>query len=119
MGLVDNLMIHPATITRKGRTGAPDAHGVPMTEEGTSTSTVCYLSQGGVLGSQRSEDTVGREAEELQYTVFFPATVEVDGTDVVTTDGVTFEVVGPPWYARNPLDDTVDHIEANLRVITG
>lgn len=119
MGIVDNLMTHPASITRKARTGSLDAHGVPLIEDIAGMTTVCYLSQGGQVGSQRSEVTAGREAEEESFVAFFPADVQVDGTDTVTIDGVSYEVIGPSWFARDPLTDTVDHAEANLRVVTG
>lgn len=119
MGIVDNLMTHPATIIRRDRTGTLDDHGVPMVEAASGVTTVCYLDQAGVAGSQRVEENAGREYQELGYTGFFPATADLDGTDAVVVDGITYEVVGPPWYARDPLTDTVDHVELNLRVGTG
>lgn len=119
MGIVDNLMTHEATIVRKARTGTLDDHGVPLQESSSGVTTVCYLDQGGQVGSQRSEQTVGREAEIESFVGYFPASVNLDGTDVVVVDGIDFEVMGPPWYARNPLTDAVDHCELNLRRITG
>jgi hypothetical protein len=114
VGIVDNLMTHPASITRRSRTGTPDTHGVPLAETTAPVAVLCYLEQTG-----SSEVTAGREATIGDYRAYFPAGTELDGTDIVTIDGTDYEVVGPPAAPRNPLTNAVDHIMCSLRVTTG
>lgn len=114
MGIVDDLMVRPCTITRNARTGSEDAYGMPLVVGTSQAATVCYVEQ-----EDASEVTGGREAEVQTFRGYFPAGTEFDGTDVVTVGTSTFEVIGPPWDAHDPFSDTFDHVEVSMREVTG
>lgn len=47
-----------------------------------------------------------------------PVTIDLEGSDRLTVDGETYEVVGPPWPVRHPITGEVSHIEARVRQVS-
>lgn len=57
------------------------------------------------------------EATDL---LIVPTGLTLTADDVVIDDlGLTYQVIGPPSYVRNPRLNTVDHIEATLKRSAG
>lgn len=107
---VDHLLTSSATITTVTDTGSADAFGDP-THVTTTTTFACWLSQ-----SQRSESTANANTQQETWTLYLEAAAAtVDGYDRVTVDGVTYELDGPPWPARNPRTRLISHVECTLR----
>lgn len=102
------LMTQTATITPQAGT---DAYGDPL-PAGTPFDVACWLFQ-----TRRDEKRtiVGEDMQAETWTLYLPPGTTVDGNDNVAVDGVTYEVVGPPWPAFNPRSRKVTHIEATLR----
>lgn len=106
------LLSRTATISGRSQTGPPDEYNMP-TWVATSSTASCYLEQ-----TERREVTVGRETQLATHLVIFPSGTVLDGSDLVTIDGTTYEVLGPPWSVDQP-GSGEHHIEANLRELTG
>lgn len=87
----------------------PDEYGNPG-EDTTTTTASCELQQ-----TRRDEETVDADVQQETWTLFLEPAATIDGGDRVTVDGVTYEVIGPPWPARHPRRGTVTHIEATVR----
>lgn len=114
------LFTRTATITHvEPDDDNPDEYGNPG-EATTVTTAPCELQQ-----VTRSEDTVASAQQSEDWALFvdpmgedeggYLIEVELEGSDRVEVDGITYEVVGPPWQARNPRTQVVTHIEARLR----
>lgn len=114
------LMTLEATITRRTMPADPDVdeYGNPIPTETTIT-VACELQQ-----ASRSEQTVDANWQIGDWNLYLAPTdsdgneTELDGSDTVTVDGVPYEVVGPPWPARNPRTGVLSHIEARLRKVS-
>jgi hypothetical protein len=98
-----------ATITHVAQSGAPDDYGDP-TEQTSTTTALCEFQQ-----QQRSEDTVDADRQSESWTLFVEPDATIDGGDRIEIDGVTYQVDGPPWHARNPRTQIETHIEARVR----
>lgn len=53
------------------------------------------------------------------WRLFFLPDVDVHTGDAIVVDGHTYELTGEPWEARNPLTQTVSHIEASVERVAG
>lgn len=103
------------TVTVEHRTeGTLDVYGDPVT---TTTSTVTVL--GELQQLDRYEYTEDRNTQRADWLLLLPAGTTIDGTDRVTVDGTTFEVVGPPEPVWHPWKQRVDHVEARVRRTDG
>lgn len=113
-----HLLPLTATVTRVEQTGPPDAFGDP-TEVTTTATYQCWIWRG-QAESAINEQTVNENVQADQYRAVFEADAagSIDGTDRVTVDGLTYEVVGPTWSALNPRTNQVQHVEALLRRVT-
>ena len=109
--LIDRLLRVPITITSVSATGAPDEFGDP-TEETSTISTLGYAWQ-----VSRTDDTANTDLQTEEWRVALPADLAgtVDGGDRLSVEGIDFEIFGPPWPARNPRTNRVEHLEATLR----
>ena len=112
------LMSRTCTITRRVNGDDVDDYGNPVPAESTITA-LCELQE-----ASADEDTVDADRQVGDWNLFVAPTASsagqtvvtsFDGSDTVTVDGVTYEVVGPPWPARNPLTQTLTHIQARVR----
>lgn len=111
------LMTREAIITRRSVPADPDVdeYGNPQLEEST-IRVSCELQQ-----ASRSEQTVDADWQIGDWNLYLAATdldgneTEIEGSDVVTIDGVDYEVIGPPWPARNPRTGALSHVEARVR----
>lgn len=85
-----------------------DEYGDP-TETTTTTEVRCLIQQ------NRSDETdgLGQVLTET-WSLFLPSGTIVDGSDRITVDGATYELVGPPWPAWHPTRHAVSHIEATV-----
>lgn len=107
---VAHLLTSTATVTVVADTGSPDAFGDPTPTTSTQTF-ACWLSQ-----TQRSEATANADVQHETWVLYLEvAAAGVEGFDRVTVDGITYELDGPPWPARNPRTRLVTHVECTLR----
>lgn len=106
---ITRLLTLTATITHVAQTGAVDTYGNPT--EQTSTSTAAAELQQTARDEQDRDANIG----EQTWLLLLAPTATIDATDRVTVSGVTYEVVGPPWLARNPRTGANSHIEATVR----
>lgn len=104
------LMTLTATITHVAQTGAPDADYGNPTDQTTTSTALCELQQ-----QQRAEDTVDADRQSETWTLFIEPDATIDGGDRIEIAGVSYEVDGPPWRARNPRTQELTHIEALVR----
>lgn len=107
--MLSQLLNRPCTITSRTASGEIDESG-DETYTPTTVETVCELQQ-----RRRDEPDAQGEFSDTDWLIFLPAGTAIDTSDTVTVDGVTYEVVGDPWPARNPRTQTVSHVEASLR----
>lgn len=107
-----------ATVTQVEQTGPPDAFGDP-TEVTTTATFKCWIWRGGAQ-SAITESTANQNLQSDEYLIALEpaAEGEIDGTDRVTVNGITYEVDGPLWPALNPRTNQVSHIEGVLRRTT-
>jgi hypothetical protein len=106
---VDRLLPQTATVTTVQRTGDDDVFGDPG--ETTSTrSWRCWISQ-----SSRDEDTGGGDRQDETFTIYMEPTAKVAGSDRVTVNDATFEVIGPPWTATNPRTGIDEMVVATIK----
>lgn len=109
-----------ATITHVDPDAAdPDEYGNPGVVE-TETTTDCEIQQ-----AVRNEDTVDSGQQSEDWVLFlapigedeggYLIEVELEGSDRVEVNGISYEVIGPPWQVRNPRTGVVTHIEARVR----
>ena len=104
------LMTNTATITHVSPDASnPDEYGNPG-ETTTTTSALCELQQ-----AQRDEEQDDTAVQTETWNLYLVPTATIDGGDRVAVDGVTYEVIGPPWRARHPRSGDISHIEAPVR----
>ncbi len=94
---------------RSGGTVNDDGDRVPSW---TTTDTVCEVQQ-----RRRSEDD--DQIDTAVWVAFFLPGEVVGSGDILEVDGVSYELVGDPWHARNPLAQRPSHIEATLQRTAG
>lgn len=109
---VATLINRSCTLLRRSEGDADDYGNEVATD--TPVSTVCEIQQ-----RQRDEDDQMGELSDTLWTVFFLPTETVDTGDGLVVDGETYEMVGEPWVARNPMTQTNSHIEAVMRRTAG
>lgn len=104
------LMTRTATITHvEPNPGDPDDYGNPGVTT-TTTTALCELQQ-----VTRNEDTVDSDQQSQDWVLFLEPAADLEGSDRVAVDAVSYEVIGPPWAARNPRTGVTTHIEAQVR----
>lgn len=106
LGMLDR----PCTIIGRSQTGPWDRYHQPTWEE-VETSTVWYVEQ-----TEAREVTEGRTTGIGTHLGVFPSGTVVDDSDKVRSEGVTFEVLGPPWRVWEP-GAGESHVEATVRVV--
>ena len=106
---VTRLLTLTATITHVAHAGAADAYGNP-TETTTTSTAAAEIQQ-----TQRDEHTRDANVAEETWLLVLAPTATIDNTDRVSVGGVSYEVIGPPWRARNPRTGDVTHIEATVK----
>lgn len=110
-----HLLTLPCTIQNRATGAAQDGFGNPvLAASGEPVETVMELQQQG-----RTEDDDRGQVGEATWLAIWPAGTTVDEYAQVTTGGATYEVVGPPWAARNPRTRQASHVEATLRRTSG
>lgn len=85
---------------------APGEAGPPVTEYG-------FLEQ-----KDTTETVLDRQTVVSRWKVYLPKDSTVTATGYITFDGKRFQVDGEPWRVFNPRRQVVDHVEANLTVVT-
>lgn len=103
---ISSLLNRVCTLVYRTEDGTPDAFGNP-TIDITAVAAVCEVQQ-----RQRDERTVAGEVATTYWAVYLPADTTVDDLAAVIVDGDVYELLGPPWPARNPRTQTVSHVEA-------
>lgn len=111
----DHLLTETATVTERTPTGSRDGYGNVLTANATRTAP-CWHEP--VLIAT-TENTVGGDIREETWTLFLPAGDPLAGTDAVTIDGVSFEVIGGPAPWRNPRTAEFVYVQATLRRTDG
>lgn len=109
--IADRLLNLPGTLTRVTFDGAADDYNTP-TETTETASVRCWHEQ-----VARSEDTVSTNQQAETHRLYFRRCDDPTGWDRLTVSGLTFQIVGPPWPARNPRTCDVSHWEAHGRVV--
>jgi hypothetical protein len=97
-------------VKRSGGSGAEriyDEYGNEIRGE-VRTETLCEL-------QQRHQAEEGDVLGVGDFILFLPPDTPLDTNDGVIVGGLLYEVMGPPWYARNPRTGQAHHVEANLR----
>lgn len=109
----ERLFPSAVTVHRVTQDGPPDEMGDP-TEEVVSTT---YARAGSVWQVQRSDETANTDVQYEEWRGALRRDLEglVDGTDRIEVEGVTFELEGPPWPARNPRTGRIELLEVTLR----
>ena len=107
------LLNQAVTITHRTASGQRDEYGNDIATE-TNTVTVGELQQ-----SQRTEPGDQGELGVSTFLLILPATTTIDTGDTVTVSGLSYEVVGAPWHARNPRTQVESHVEATLKRSVG
>ena len=111
------LINKPCSIISRSPGSTPNEFGWKDRAESV-TSTVCYMEQNGQAGA--NEHPGDNDMSDVRWTVIFPVGTEIDADDVVSVDGLEYEVDGEAWAVRNPRTQTMSHVEANVvRVGTG
>jgi hypothetical protein len=105
-----SMLDRPCTIIGRSQTGPVDRYNQP-TWVSTETETVWYVEQ-----TEAREVTEGRTTGIATHLGVWPSETEIDDSDKVSSDGVTYEVLGPPWRVWEP-GSGESHVEANLRVV--
>lgn len=106
-----HLINRPCVLRRRlpGSTIDRDGNEVPQIVE---VATVCEVQQ-----RQRRENV--EEIGDARWLAFFLATEEVGSGDELVVDGLTYQVEGDSWRARNPRTGEFTHVEATLRRVAG
>jgi len=105
-----SMLDRPCTIISRSQTGPVDRYNQPTWEE-TTTTTVWYVEQ-----IQAREVTEGRTTGIATHLGVWPSGTIIDDSDKVSSDGVTYEVLGPPWPVWEP-GAGASHVEATVRVV--
>ena len=108
--LLARLLTRPCTLVRRVPSD-PDVYGDPTWSE-AHTDTLCYAEQS--VASEPSDPHY--QADE--WRVLLDSTAVVDGLDAVVIDGLRFEVIGPPWMAKDPRTNADHHVELRARRTT-
>lgn len=108
----ETMMVTPVTIRRPG--AGTDRYGDtgPDWTSATDVDTTGWLAQ-----LDDGEDFANRDAYTSTWRLFLRPAETLSAGDRVISDGVTFEVDGPPQHARTPTG--IHHIEATLRAVVG
>ena len=110
--LVSRLITRPCSITRRVDSGEVNDYGDPVMTE-TTVETTCELQK---QVRRASEEPAGHgEFSDTLWDLFLLPGTEVGTGDVVTVDGVAYEMVGEPWPVRHPRTGAQTHIEAGVR----
>lgn len=104
---ITRLLNRPCTIVNHDKTGEEDKYGDPITEP-IEIQTVCEL-------QQRDRDEHDDAIADSSWLLVLPAGTDVRSTSSVKVDGVTYELVGEPWPARNPRTQAESQIECAVR----
>lgn len=107
---VRRLLKLDVEITHITDTGPPDEMGDPGEEITTSSFKGWYWQ------TRRDEDTanIAVSREEHRLALEPAAFGQVHAGDRAAVDGLTFEVDGPPWNARNPRTGILEFVEATI-----
>lgn len=108
------LLNQPLTIQHRGTTSTDPDYGndVPGTIDTITTN-------GYVEQTEATEITVDRETYRIDWLVFLPADVTIDGSDRIVHGSRTLEVIGSPHQVWNPRTASTHHIEVRAREVTG
>jgi hypothetical protein len=107
--VISTLINRPCTITRRLAEGDEDGYGSDRAAE-TELETVCELQQ-----ARRDEGAAHADLSQTTWLLFFRPGVPLRSGDAVTVEGETYEIIGDPWVARDPLTRRDSHVEATAR----
>lgn len=110
--MLSTLLNLPCTILRRTSSGE-DAYGNTEKTD-VAVETLCELQQ-----TSRDEPDGQGELGVTTWLLVLPAGTIVETGDAVVVDGHTYELVGPPWHARNPRTGLASHIEATVKRTVG
>lgn len=83
------------------------------TEQIVTADVLCWYEQ-----ATADDDTGGTNQQTETHRLYFRDGVTVTGYDHLAVDGHRFQILGPPWPAKNPRTGVVEHIEAKGREVT-
>lgn len=115
---VSRFLNRQSTIFRRTESDDVDEYGNPVDGEPTSETVRCYFASWGTQYLPTStEENVQRATTSDDWVYIVPAGTELASIDYVTIDGEsgTFEVVGEPDHAWNPLTASAAYVTARLR----
>ena len=101
--LLARLLTRPCTLVRRVPATA-DAYGDPTWSE-AHTVTLCYAEQ----AAPSEPGDPHYQGDEWRFVL--DASAVVDGLDAIDLEGRRFEVVGPPWMAKDPRANLDHHWE--------
>lgn len=107
-----SALLTQTVLVRHAVEGALDRYRVATVSYDAGTEYPARLEQVG-----GSETSSGRDAVVADWALYLPADAAIGARDQVEADGTTFEVVGPPEFARTPRG--VSHVVARLRYVQG
>lgn len=106
-----NLINLDGVLTKVTQDGAADPYNTP-TATTTTAAVKCWYQQ-----TSSSENTADTNQQTQTHDLFFRAGTDVTGFDSLAVDGFTFQILGPPWPAKNPRTQIVSHVEARGRQV--
>ena len=109
----ERLLVSDVTVISTTQAGDPDEMGDP-TEE---TSSTTYARAGYAWQTSRDDRTANTDLQVEEWRAVLDRKLAglVDGTDRLTIEGITFELDGPPWPAKNPRTGRLEFLEVTLR----
>jgi hypothetical protein len=108
--LLARLLTRPCVLIARAP-GAVDSYGDASWVE-TRTNAYCYAEQ--IVGTEPGDPNY--QADDLR--VLLDASAVVDGLDAIEIDGDRYELVGPPWMAKDPRTNADHHLEMRTRWTT-
>jgi hypothetical protein len=110
--LIGRLLTRPCVITSRTDSGEVNDYGDPVPTD-AEVNTTCELQK---QLRRASEEPAGHgEFSDTLWELFLPAGTEIGTGDVVTVDGLAYEMVGAPWPVRHPRTGQETHVEATVR----
>ena len=104
---VRTLLTRPCTLIVR-TPGPADGYGDPTWTE-TRTEARCHAEQ------RTASEPGDPHYQADEWRVVLDATAVLDGLDAIVIDGLQFEVVGPPWMAKDSRTNADHHFELRAR----
>jgi hypothetical protein len=106
--VIGGLLTLDAQLLRRDQSGPPDEYGNPGWVV-VGEPVACELQM------QTSFEDHGAALQSSTYRLILAPLAGVRGWDALELDGVTYELDGDAWLARNPRTGQLSHVEAIVR----